>query len=64
MSLQEIETAIKSLDKSEQQQLFKDLPKLIELDRESIGWLKVAEPSFEFWNNPDDAVDDNLSYSQ
>ncbi|MEK7249475.1 MAG: hypothetical protein AAB209_03530 [Bacteroidota bacterium] len=60
MSLEEIELAIKSLDKSAQQQLLTDLPKLLEIDFESLGWLKVAEPSFEFWDNPKDAVYDNL----
>ena len=60
MSLEEIELAIKSLDKSAQQQLLTDLPKLLEIDFESLGWLKVAEPSFEFWDNPEDAVYDNL----
>lgn len=28
--------------------------------REAVGWLKVAEQSFEFWNNPADAVYDTL----
>jgi hypothetical protein len=27
---------------------------------EGIQWLKAAEQSFEFWNNDDDAVYDNL----
>jgi predicted DNA-binding antitoxin AbrB/MazE fold protein len=27
---------------------------------ETIGWLKAAEKSFEFWDNPDDAVYDTL----
>jgi predicted DNA-binding antitoxin AbrB/MazE fold protein len=33
-----------------------------ELDeiRETLGWLKAAEKSFEFWNNPADAVYDTL----
>lgn len=26
--------------------------------RETLGWLKAAEQSFEFWNNPSDAVYD------
>ena len=60
MSLEEIELAIKSLDKSAQQQLLTDLPKLLEIVFESLGWLKVAEPSFEFWDNPKEAVYDNL----
>ena len=28
--------------------------------RETLGWLKAAENSFEFWNNPADAVYDTL----
>jgi hypothetical protein len=28
--------------------------------RETLGWLKAAEKSFEFWNNSADAVYDNL----
>lgn len=28
--------------------------------RETVGWLKAAELSFEFWNNPADAVYDTL----
>ena len=33
-----------------------------ELDeiRETLGWLKAAEKSFEFWNNSADAVYDTL----
>ena len=28
--------------------------------RKTFGWLKAAEKSFEFWNNPADAVYDTL----
>ena len=28
--------------------------------RETLAWLKAAEKSFEFWNNPADAVYDSL----
>jgi predicted DNA-binding antitoxin AbrB/MazE fold protein len=28
--------------------------------REAVGWLKAAEKSFDFWNNPADAVYDTL----
>ena len=28
--------------------------------RETMGWLKAAEQSFEFWNNEEDAVYDTL----
>ena len=27
---------------------------------EDLRWLKIAEPSFEFWNNDDDAAYDRL----
>jgi hypothetical protein len=27
---------------------------------ETLGWLKAAEKSFEFWDNPADAVYDTL----
>ncbi len=32
--------------------------------RETLAWLKAAEKSFEFWNNPADAVYDTLSNRQ
>lgn len=28
--------------------------------RETLGWLKAAETSFNFWNNEEDAVYDTL----
>ena len=28
--------------------------------RETVGWLRAAESSFDFWNNPGDAVYDTL----
>ena len=28
--------------------------------KDNVGWLKAAEPSFEFWDNEDDAVYDSL----
>jgi hypothetical protein len=27
---------------------------------EDIGWLKLAERTFDFWDNPDDAIYDQL----
>ena len=27
---------------------------------EDLQWLKASEKSFEFWDNPEDAVHDNL----
>ena len=28
--------------------------------RQTLGWLKSSEKSFEFWNNEQDAIYDNL----
>ena len=28
--------------------------------RETLGWLKASEKSFDFWNNAEDAVYDTL----
>jgi len=28
--------------------------------RETSAWLKISEPSFDLWNNGDDAVYDSL----
>ena len=60
MSLDEIENAIKELDGPSQQQLLKDLPRLLEIEPESIAFLKAAETTFAFWENSEDSVYDNL----
>jgi hypothetical protein len=60
MSLYDIEQAIKELDRPSQQELLKNLPKLLDLTPDSFALLKVAEPSFEFWNNTEDSVYDDL----
>lgn len=60
MSLDEIEDEIKKLDRSTQQKLLKDLLQMLEAEQESVALLKVSEPSFDFWDNSEDAVYDNL----
>ena len=32
----------------------------LKASRETLAWLAVAEPSFEFWNNEEDSVYDSL----
>ena len=60
MSLEQIERAIKQLDEADQQKLLRDLPNLLKINAESFWWLKIAEPSFAFWDNEEDAVYDHL----
>ncbi len=44
----------------EQRQLLIQLPHLLKLNPDDFAALKLAEPSFEFWNNLEDIVYDNL----
>ena len=40
--------------------LLHDLPARLKIQPDDIAWLKVVEPAFEFWNNPEDAISDEL----
>jgi hypothetical protein len=59
-TVQEISEAIEHLDVRGQMQLLHDLPARLKIQPDDIAWLKAAEPAFEFWNNPEDAVYDEL----
>lgn len=59
-TVQEISDAIERLDVRGQLQLLHDLPAHLKIRPDDIAWLKAAEPSFEFWNNPEDAIYDQL----
>lgn len=60
MQLSEIENAIKNLSDKDKQKLLRALPKLLNLPKESLAWLKLAEPSFAFWDNKEDDIYDSL----
>lgn len=60
LSLHEIEEAIERCAPAEQRQLLAELPHLLKLSSADRALLKAAEPSFQFWDNPDDAVYDTL----
>jgi hypothetical protein len=32
----------------------------LKIQLDDVAWLKAAEPAFEFWNNPEDAIYDEL----
>ncbi len=59
-TIQEISKAIEQLDVREQIRLLQDLPVHLKIQPDDVAWLKAAEPAFEFWNNPDDAIYDEL----
>ncbi|RLC98063.1 MAG: hypothetical protein DRI77_05915 [Chloroflexi bacterium] len=44
----------------ERDQFFRLLPTLLNISSEDYGWLKIAESAFEFWDNEEDAIYDQL----
>ena len=56
----EITQAIDQLDARSQFQLLEQLPSHLKIKVEDIGWLRAAESAFEFWDNPEDAIYDEL----
>jgi len=59
-SVREINEAIEELDVREQIRLLQDLPAHLKIQPDDVAWLRAAEPAFEFWNNPEDAIYDEL----
>jgi hypothetical protein len=59
-SVAEISDAIEKLDVKEQIELLRLLPQHLKISPEELEWTRLAEPAFEFWNNPEDAVYDQL----
>ena len=60
LSLAQIERAIEKSEPEDQRQLLVRLPRLIGLDLDTLALLKLAGPSFEFWNNEQDSIYDRL----
>jgi hypothetical protein len=60
VSLHDVEQAIARFRPEEQRRLLAELPRLLKLPQTDLAYLKLAEPSFEFWENPDDAIYDTL----
>ncbi|HUO04819.1 MAG TPA: hypothetical protein VMU16_06430 [Candidatus Binataceae bacterium] len=59
-TVEEIERAIERLDAKEQARLLRELPSHLKIAPDDIALLKLAEPAFEFWDNPEDAAYDQL----
>ena len=59
-TLQHTSEAIERLDVREQIRLLEDLPAHLKIQPDDVAWLKAAEPAFKFWNNPEDAIYDQL----
>lgn len=59
-TVQEINDAIERLDVKEQVRLLKELPHHLKISPDDVAWTRLAEPAFQFWDNPDDAIYDRL----
>ena len=60
LTLRDVEQAIQQFPPKEQQQLLAELPRLLKIPAADIAFLKLAEPAFQFWENPDDTIYDRL----
>ena len=56
----EISEAIERLSVKDQLHLLQLLPERLKISPEDLAWTKAAETSFEFWDNPEDAIYDTL----
>lgn len=56
----EISNAISRLDVKEQIELLEALPSHLKISTDDLAWSRLAEPAFQFWDNPEDAIYDTL----
>ena len=56
----EITAAIERLSVPQQLQLLGELADHLKLKPEDLAWLRASQSAFTFWENPEDAVYDNL----
>lgn len=56
----EISAAIDKLEVKEQVELLRILPRHLKISLDDLAWAQLAEPAFDFWNNPEDAIYDQL----
>jgi hypothetical protein len=59
-SLRRLEKELAGAPREEQRVFLMHLPQLLDLSSSDLVFLKHSEPSFTFWDNPDDAVYDAL----
>jgi hypothetical protein len=51
---------IKTLSKEEQKEFLRLLPQALDVAPEELLWARLAESSFNFWDNSEDQVYDEL----
>ena len=60
LSIEKIADEIGKAKPEDQKLLLAKLPYLLKISLSDIVLLKLSEPSFDFWNNPDDQIYDKL----
>ena len=60
LTLEKVARTIEEAEPAEQQRLLTRLPHLLKIQPDDLALLKLADSSFDFWNNPDDTVYDYL----
>ncbi len=60
ITLDQAETVIAEAKPEQQRRFLAHLPKLLKLSLADLALLKLAEGSFGFWDNQDDAIYDQL----
>ena len=60
LSLKDLTDAIEHLNQQDQKILLSKLLSLQKISLDDLALLKVAESSFDFWDNPEDAIYDNI----
>ncbi len=58
--LRRLEQGLSRASRSQQRLFLARLPSLLDLRPSDLALLRAAEPSFAFWDNPDDAAYDDL----
>ena len=56
----EITDAIEKLDVREQVKLLQIMPQHLKISPDDLAWSRLGESAFAFWDNPEDAIYDQL----
>ncbi len=63
LNVDQVSAAIMLLNQTEKKELKQRMPLLLGVDQaelEDIGWLRLAESAFEFWDDPAEDIYDDL----
>ena len=63
LNVDQVSAAIVLLNQTEKKKLKQRLPLLMGIDQdesEDLGWLRLAESAFEFWDDPAEDIYDDL----